>query len=126
MVKRVKFARCRISKNSKSSREKLENKMLPMPMVSLLLNTQATESNVRMPPAQVKKLKIRSRSLTDTKDQVKPIDIMHIKRTIDMIVRRAQNKEKVKENIVVKHNTVKLSTIPKIIDLGQVLQPKFL
>lgn len=125
MAKRVKIVRCRLTKNSKSSREKLENQILPLPMISLLLNTQVTESNVRMPPAQVKKLKTRSRSLTDTKDQAKPIDIMYIKRTIDMIVRRA-HKEKIKENIVIKHNTLKLSTIPKIVDLGQVLQPRFL
>lgn len=126
MTKCVKIVRCRISKNKKSSGEKLENKIFPMPMVSLFLNTQVIESNVRMPPAQVIKLKIRSKSLTDTKNQVKPINIMNIKRAIDMIIRRTQNKEKIKENIVIKHNNIKLSKIPKIVDLGQVLQPKFL
>ncbi|OMJ81500.1 hypothetical protein SteCoe_18019 [Stentor coeruleus] len=123
MAKCVKIVRCRISKNKKSSGE---NKIFTMPMVSLFLNTQVIESNVRMPPAQVIKLKIRSRSLTDTKNQVKPINIMNIKRAIDMIIRRTQNKEKIKENIVIKHNNIKLSKIPKIVDLGQILQPKFL
>lgn len=124
--KRTQINTYRKSSNSKSSREKLENKIISVPMTSLFLNTQPNKSKTHFRPLFTKKLKIRSNSLTYTKDQEKPIDITHIKRTLDMMVKREIYKGKTKENINPKQGIVKLNTIPGIAKYSQELQPKFL
>ncbi|OMJ75421.1 hypothetical protein SteCoe_25427 [Stentor coeruleus] len=124
--KRTQINTYRKSNNSKSSHKKLENKIISVPMISILLNAQPNESKIHSRSLFTRKLKTRSHSLTYTKDQGKPIDIMHIKRTLDMIVKSELYKGKAKENATPKQRTVKLNTIPGIAKYSQVLQPKFL
>lgn len=118
--------RTQINTYRKSSRDRLENKIISVPMTSLFLNTQSNKSKTNFRPLFTRKLKIRSHSLTYTKDQEKPIDITQIKRTLDMMVKREIYKGKTKENINPKQGVVKLNTIPGIVKYSQVLQPKFL